>query len=95
MKERRSDSFSADLRAQIDECIAPFARAVTEISADHVRGVLSTAEERGIFDDCARFILDHKPKLYLQVYVVVQEVWASRYRKQNHAEVQPSDSSLG
>lgn len=66
----------SELYARIDECIGLFAESVEKVRADQVRAILIEAHERDVAYLCAVHMLDHHPRMYLQVHAALQEIWA-------------------
>ena len=76
MTKGQAKAIWPEVCARIDECIQLFAGSVEEVTADQVQAILIAAHERDVVYLCAVHMLDHHPRMYLQVHPALQEIWA-------------------
>ncbi|UCE61167.1 MAG: hypothetical protein JSU63_05340 [Phycisphaerales bacterium] len=81
MGTRRSDDYPPELRARVRECISLFADGMETVTAEQVRDVLWAAEQRGIADVCAHYMLDNNLSLYQPIHNALQELWVAQFTK--------------
>jgi len=93
MGRGQSESYSPELRTRIQECIRLFSEDVEVVTAGQVRDILRAADERGMAEICARFMLDNNPDLYISVHNALQELWLRRFHLKHRQSLESEDPS--